>query len=45
MLKRADVVRQALKDAGVEENRVRIEFMSSLDAHKLVEIIREMKKT
>lgn len=41
--KRVDSVKRALKDANVDENRVRIDFISSLDSHKFVEIVQEMK--
>lgn len=41
-LKRMGVARQALKDAGLEEEKVRMEFISSLDTHKLIEILKKI---
>ena len=41
--KRVNVARQALKDAGIDENRLKIEFISSLDRHKLAEIIKKIE--
>jgi len=41
--KRVEVIKQALKNAGVDESRVRIGFISSLDSHKFVNIVKEMK--
>ena len=41
--KRIGVARAALRDAGVDENLVRLEFLSSLDSHKLREIVRSFK--
>ncbi|MDI6774922.1 MAG: hydrogenase iron-sulfur subunit [Verrucomicrobiota bacterium] len=43
-LKRVDRVKQVLKDAGIEEGRVRMEFLSSVDPHKLVNVIKEAKR-
>lgn len=42
-LKRVDVARQAVKDAGYDENRVRMELLSSVDTNKLMHILKEMK--
>jgi F420-non-reducing hydrogenase iron-sulfur subunit len=42
--KRAAVARAALKDAGVGEERVRMEFISSVDAPRLAEAVNAMKK-
>jgi len=41
--KRVAVARAALKDAGVGEERVRMEFISSVDTPRLAEAIRAMK--
>ncbi len=41
--KRIDVVKKALKDAGVNEGRVRMDFISSLDTYKFLAIVQEMK--
>ena len=41
--KRIDAARAALRDAGMDENRVRLEFLSSLDSHKLLDIVRGFK--
>ncbi|MBA7681084.1 hypothetical protein ES703_89412 [subsurface metagenome] len=44
-LKRVNAARQALKDAGIEEEKVRIELVSSLDTHKLIDILKgEMER-
>ena len=43
-LKRVAVARQALKDAGLEETRLRIELISSVDDYKLTGILKEMQK-
>ena len=42
-LKRVAAARQALKDAGIDENKLRIELISSVDGHKLAAILREMQ--
>lgn len=44
-LKRVNVAKQALKDAGIEEDKVLIELISSLDTHKLAETLKELRKT
>jgi F420-non-reducing hydrogenase iron-sulfur subunit len=41
--KRVSVARAALRDAGVGEERVRMEFVSSVDAPRLAEALRAMK--
>ena len=40
--KRIDAVKKILRDAGVDENRVHMDFLSSVDSHKLIRIVREM---
>ena len=40
--KRIDAVKKILRDAGVDENRVHMDFLSSLDSHKFVRILQEM---
>ncbi len=42
--KRVDMVKQALRNAGYDENRVHMDFLSSVDTHKFVTIVEEMKK-
>jgi len=42
-LKRVEKVKKVLKDAGIEGDRVRMEFMSSVDSHKLLNVLKEMK--
>ena len=42
--KRVDMIKQALQHAGYDENRVRMDFISSLDTHKFVNIVNEMKQ-
>lgn len=42
-LKRIDMVKKALREAGINENRAKIDFISSVDSHKVVTIIEEMK--
>jgi F420-non-reducing hydrogenase iron-sulfur subunit len=41
-LKRVTMARSAIRDAGLEENRISIEFLSSVDTHKLVETLRKL---
>ena len=43
-LKRAAVAGRALKDAGLDESSVRVELISSVDAHKLKDILEEVQK-
>ena len=42
--KRVEMIKQALRNAGYDENRVRMDFISSLDTHKFVTIVNEMKQ-
>jgi coenzyme F420-reducing hydrogenase delta subunit len=42
--KRVDKIRETLGEIGIDENRVRMEFLSSLDTHKFVRAVREMKE-
>lgn len=42
--KRIEVVKAALRDAGLEEGLVRMEFVSSLDSHKLLDALRSFKR-
>ena len=42
-LKRIDMVKKALREAGISEDRVKIDFISSVDSHKVTDIIEEMK--
>lgn len=41
--KRIANVKRALQEAGINENRVTIDFVSSVDAHKVARILEEMK--
>lgn len=41
--KRIDMVKKSLKEAGINECRVKIDFISSVDSHKVAKIIEEMK--
>ena len=38
------MIKQILRNVGYDENRVRMDFLSSLDAHKFVNIVNEMKE-
>ena len=40
--KRVDSIRNTLREIGMDENRVRMEFLSSLDTHKFIRAVREM---
>jgi len=42
--KRIEKTRELLKAAGIPEQRVRMEFLSSVDSHKLAGAIKEMKQ-
>lgn len=42
--KRVEIIKQALRDAGYDENRVKLDFLSSLDPHKFVKNVKEMKE-
>jgi len=39
--KRVEMIKQALRNAGYEENLVRMDFLSSVDMHKFVKIAQE----
>ena len=41
--KRVAMIKKSLHKAGINENRVTIDFVSSVDTHKVVNIIEEMK--
>lgn len=41
--KRVEVAKRALRDAGLPEALVHIDFLSSVDSHKLADIIQGMK--
>jgi F420-non-reducing hydrogenase iron-sulfur subunit len=41
--KRVELVKKALKDAGLPEELVHIDFLSSVDSHKLVDIVQGMR--
>jgi coenzyme F420-reducing hydrogenase delta subunit len=42
--KRVEATRRLLKEAGLSEERVRMDFVSSVDAHRLGRIVREMQE-
>ena len=42
--KRVEMIKQALRSAGYDENRVKLDFLSSLDPHKFVKSVKEMKE-
>jgi len=42
--KRIQKTREILRSAGIEEQRVRMEFLSSVDTHKLARALQEMKQ-
>jgi coenzyme F420-reducing hydrogenase delta subunit len=42
--KRVQATRRILKEAGLSEERVRMDFVSSVDAHRLGRIVREMRE-
>ena len=42
--KRVQSTRRLLKEAGLSEERVRMDFVSSVDAHRLARIVREMQE-
>lgn len=42
--KRVDMIKQALRNAGYEENRVHMDFLSSVDTHKFVTIVKEFRE-
>ena len=41
--KRVEKIRETLKEIGMDENRVRMDFLSSLDTHKFIRAVREME--
>ena len=41
---RVELARQALKAAGISEERVHIDYVSSVDSHKVAEIVRGMQE-
>jgi coenzyme F420-reducing hydrogenase delta subunit len=43
--KRVEMIKHALCDAGYDEQRVRMNFLSSLDAHKFVTIVKEFHES
>jgi len=43
--KRTDMIKQALRNAGYDENRVRMDFLSSVDSYKFVNIIKEFTES
>ena len=42
--KRTDMVKETLKSAGIDENLVRMDFLSSVDTYKFTTIVEEMKE-
>ena len=40
--KRIDMTKKALSDAGIDENKVHIDFLSSVDSHKFIDTVKEM---
>ena len=42
--KRVEMTRKLLKEAGLSEERVHMDFISSVDAHRLARILREMRE-
>jgi F420-non-reducing hydrogenase iron-sulfur subunit len=42
--KRVQATRKILKEAGLSEERVRMDYVSSVDAHRLARIVREMRE-
>ena len=40
--KRVAMIKKSLKEAGISENRVKIDFVSSVDSHKVAKVIEEM---
>lgn len=42
--KRVEATRKLLKEAGLSEERVHMDFVSSVDAHRLGRIVREMQE-
>jgi F420-non-reducing hydrogenase iron-sulfur subunit len=42
--KRVAIIKQALRNAGYDENRVRMDFLSSVDTHKFERIVTEFSE-
>jgi len=42
--KRVELTRRLLKEAGLAEERVHMDYVSSVDAHRLARIVREMRE-
>jgi coenzyme F420-reducing hydrogenase delta subunit len=42
--RRVEATRRLLKEAGLSEERVRMDYVSSVDAHRLARIVREMQE-
>jgi coenzyme F420-reducing hydrogenase delta subunit len=42
--KRVETIKQALRNAGYNENCVRLDFISSVDTHKFVKTVNELKE-
>ena len=42
--KRVDMVKETLESAGIDENLVRMDFLSSVDTYKFTTIVEEMKE-
>ncbi len=42
--KRIEMVKKALQNAGINENRVHMDFISSVDTYKFVTIVKEMNE-
>ncbi len=42
--KRVGMVKKALREAGIDENRVQMDFISSVDSHKFMNIVKEMEE-
>jgi coenzyme F420-reducing hydrogenase delta subunit len=40
--KRVEMVKKALQNAGINENRVHMDFISSVDSYKFITIVKEM---
>ena len=40
--KRVEMVKKALQNAGINENRVYMDFISSVDSYKFITIVKEM---
>ncbi|GAK60866.1 methyl-viologen-reducing hydrogenase delta subunit [Candidatus Vecturithrix granuli] len=40
--KRVEMIKQALRNAGYDQNRVKLDFLSSVDTHKFINSVKEM---